>query len=166
MHQNYIYNNLKIGFKPYGIENEKKIQIKIYCNYSSPSKSSSNYSHELSLIIKTIQLLIITKLKTLLIILPSFLTWTLIQTFPHPFLSNSTSCCLLAQIMKWPLLRPFSYTNRTSHVIFLKWVILPNFQFLCFSKEFSLESGLLSPILHRTQYYKVCHNIVVPPIKR
>jgi hypothetical protein len=150
MHQNYIYNNLKIGFKPYGIENEKKIQIKIYCNYSSPSKSSSNYSHELSLIIKTIQLLIITKLKTLLIILPSFLTWTLIQTFPHPFLSNSTSCCLLAQIMKWPLLRPFSYTNRTSHVIFLKWVFhFTKLPILVFFKR--IQFGIRSTFTYSTQ---------------
>jgi hypothetical protein len=74
MHQYYIYNNLKIEFKPYGIENEKQIQIQKYYNCPSPSKSSSNYSHELSLIIKTIQLLIITKLITLLIVLPRFLT--------------------------------------------------------------------------------------------
>lgn len=87
MHQYYIYNNLKIDFQPYGIEIWKqKQQVQKHHKCSSPSKSSFNFSHELFLFIKTTQFFMITQLKTLGIVLFSFLPWTSIQIVFYPFL--------------------------------------------------------------------------------
>jgi hypothetical protein len=86
MHQYYIYSNLKIEFRPYGIEIKKHVQqVQKHHKCSSPSKSSFNFSHELFLLIKTTQFFMITQLKTP-IILFNFLPWTSIQIVFYLFL--------------------------------------------------------------------------------
>jgi hypothetical protein len=86
VHQYYIYSNLKIKFRPYGIEIIKLKKVQKHHKCSSPSKSSFNFFHELFLLIKTTQFFMITQLKTPPIVLFSFLPWTSIQIIFYPFL--------------------------------------------------------------------------------
>jgi hypothetical protein len=51
MHQYYISSNLKTKFKPYGIENKNKANIKKH-KCSSPAKFSFYFSNEFILLFK------------------------------------------------------------------------------------------------------------------